>query len=219
MHPKIKTSTLAYNSIKEMIFQYQLIPGQKITYDFLARKLKVSNTPIINALHRLEQEDIVVSIPNRGFVIRDVNIEEVEEYFRIRAALEMLAIEDAIKNHKPKQLRELNSARRIHQEFKVFSRNRLVKDAAFHLKIAEIGGNRLLARLLKHLFEFIYLRLRTESLPFHRIAETIEEHQEIYTAIENKNLIRARAYIKRHIAQDRKATIEGIHEANTAYIP
>jgi DNA-binding GntR family transcriptional regulator len=219
MNPKIKTSTLAYNSIKEMIFQYHLIPGQKITYDFLAKKLKVSNTPIINALHSLEQEGIVISIPYRGFIIRDVNIEEVEEYFRIRAVLEMLAIEDAIENQTPKQLRELNSARRIHQEFKVFSRNRLVKDAVFHIKIADIGGNKLLARLLKHLFEFIYLRLRTEALPFHRITETINEHQEIYTAIERKNLIRARDCIKRHIARDRKATIEGIHEANTGYTP
>jgi DNA-binding GntR family transcriptional regulator len=194
-----------------------LVPGQKITFDFLAKKLKLSNTPIINALYRLEQEGIVLSIPNRGFSIREARIEEVEDYFRVRAALEMLAIEEAIRNLTPEKLKRINSAKRVHQKYKVFSRNRVVKDADFHLSIAEIAGNTFLVSLLRHVFEFIYLRLRAEALPFHRIAESINEHEEIIAAIESKNFLRARACIKKHIARDRKATIAGFHETNTSY--
>ncbi len=202
-----------------MIFQYKLIPGQKITYDFLAKRLKLSNTPIINALHRLEQEEFVVSVPNRGFLIREVSVEEVEDAFRVRAVLEMLAVEDAIRNKSREKLRELDAARRNHQEFKFFSRSRLVKDAAFHLKIAEIGGNELLARLLKHLLEYIYLRVRAEGLPFYRIRETIDEHKKIYAAIEKRNSVQAKAFIRKHIMQEKKVTLTGFKELNTGYAP
>lgn len=215
----IKTSTLAYKAIKEMIFQYKLVPGQKITYDFLAKRLNLSNTPIINALHRLEQEEFVVSVPNRGFLIREVSMEEVEDAFRVRAVLEMLAVEDAIGNKSREKLRELDAARRNHQEFKFFSRSRLVKDAAFHLKIAEIGGNEILSRLLKHLLEYIYLRVRAEGLPFYRIGETIEEHKKIYAAIEKGNSVQAKAFIKRHIMQERKIAIASVKELNAEYAP
>lgn len=211
------TSALAYDGLKEMISQYQLIPGQKITYESLSRKLNISNTPIINALHRLAQEEFVISIPNRGFFIKEVSIEEVKEAFRVREVLEMLAIEDAIKNQTPEGLLELENARVTHQEIDHFNRKRLARDAAFHLKIAQMGGNKFLARLLKHLFEHIYLRHRTDGLPHHRIAESVKEHRNIFIAIKGKNIAKAKRYLKRHIKESGKATINGIQEAAISY--
>lgn len=211
------TTALAYDGIKEMISQYQLIPGQKITYDSLARKLKISSTPIINAFHRLAQEEFVTSIPNRGFFIKEISIEEVKEAFRVREVLEMLAIEDAIKNQTPAGLLDLEKARFAHQDIEHFTRKRLAMDAAFHLKIAQMGGNKYLARLLKHLFEHIYLRHRTEGLPHHRIAESVKEHRNIFMAIKGKNIAKAKRFIKRHIRESRKATTDGIQEAAISY--
>jgi DNA-binding GntR family transcriptional regulator len=71
----------AFKSIKEMIFNYQLIPGQNFDYIQLAERLNMSKTPIINGLHRLEQEEFVVSVPNRGFFVKEMDIKEVNELF------------------------------------------------------------------------------------------------------------------------------------------
>jgi DNA-binding GntR family transcriptional regulator len=96
-----------YKAIKEMISKYELVPGQKITYDQLAEKFKLSKTPIINALHRLEQEEFVISLPNRGFFIKEIHPEEFENLYRIREALEMLSIDECIKHGSPKMLKRI----------------------------------------------------------------------------------------------------------------
>ncbi|MBI5966271.1 MAG: GntR family transcriptional regulator, partial [Deltaproteobacteria bacterium] len=85
--PPKNASERAYKAIKAMISQYQLMPSQKITYIQLSEKLKMSKTPIINALHRLEQEEFVLSLPNRGFFVKEIDIEEVAELFKVREAL------------------------------------------------------------------------------------------------------------------------------------
>ena len=216
-HQNTNTSALAYDGIKEMISQYQLIPGQKVTYESLSKKLNLSNTPIINALHRLEQEEFVTSVPNRGFSIREISIEEVKEAFRVREVLEMLAIEEAIKNQTPDDLRELEKARLAHRQIDNLTRKRLAMDAAFHLRIAQIGGNHFLARLLKHLFEHIYLRHRTEGIGHHRIAESAKEHRNIFMALKEKNTAKAKRHLKSHIRESRKATLHGIQEAGISY--
>jgi len=215
---KKNTSFFAYKAIKEMLSQYQLIPGQKITYAYLSKKLNISNTPIINALHRLEQEEFVVSSPNRGFSIKEVTIEEVKEAFRVREVLELLAIEEAMNNLTSKKLLELEAAMIAHKEIEQFTRNRLAKDAAFHLKIAEIGNNKILSRLLRHLFEQIYLRHRTEGLPHHRISESVSEHQKIFMAIKQKDIRKAKDYLKQHIRESGKATVKGVQETATRYV-
>ncbi len=60
----------AYKAIKDLIFNGQLFPGQRIIYRDLEEKLKMSKTPIINALMMLERDDLVVSKKNRGFCIQ-----------------------------------------------------------------------------------------------------------------------------------------------------
>jgi DNA-binding GntR family transcriptional regulator len=106
-YKKKNASNLAYEALKNMIYQYQLIPGQKLTYEQLAQKIKLSKTPIINALNRLEQEEFVISIPNKGFFMKELNIDEVTELFKIREALEILAVEESIKNQNPKMSKKI----------------------------------------------------------------------------------------------------------------
>ncbi len=83
-------SDCAYKTIKEMMVQSILVPGQKIVLDQLAEKIKLSKTPIINALNRLEREDFVISIRNKGFFIKEISLKEFNELYRVRGALEVL---------------------------------------------------------------------------------------------------------------------------------
>jgi len=217
--PPEKASERAHKAIKAMIAQYQLMPGQKITYIQLSEKLKMSKTPIINALHRLEQEEFVISRPNRGFFVKEIDTEEVTELFKVRETLEMLAIEESMKNQNSKMLREIEKAMIAHREYNydIVTRKRLALDAAFHLKIAEMGRNRNLVRFLRQVFEHIYLRHRSEGIPPERLVTSAEEHQKIFDAIKEKNMAKARGLMRQHIRAGKITTIKGIQKAARSF--
>jgi DNA-binding GntR family transcriptional regulator len=210
----------AYKGLKEMIFKYELVPGQKITYDQLAAKLKLSKTPIINALYRLEQEGFVTSSPNRGFFIKEIELDELENLFKIREVLEMLAIEEFMKNANAEGLKEVELAFIAHRDYRFeeyVTRKRHVLDSIFHSKIAEHGGNMHLAKLLKQIWEQIYLRHRIEGFFLKRFEETPIEHQAIFDALREGNLENAQKAIRNHIQKGREAAILAIQRHEESY--
>jgi len=217
---QIKTSPLenatncAYQAIKKMIMQYQLVPGQKITYDQLSEKIKLSTTPIINALNRLKQEDFVSFIPNRGFFIKSIDVEEIAELFEVRQALESKTVVDSIKNLKPEMMKSIEEAMVAHREYyyDIVTRKRQALDASFHLKIAEMSGNKSMTIILKHVFELIYLRHRSEGISPERQIESAEEHQAIFDAIREKDVSTAQEMMVRHVQAGKYSTIKAIRK-------
>lgn len=216
MNPKNveSASERAFKSIKQMILNYQLIPGQNIDYIQLAEKLKMSKTPIINGLHRLEKEEFVVSIPNRGFFVKEVDIKEIIELYEIREALEMLVLEKAVKNQKPKILDQLEQAMIAHREYPydVITRKRQLLDMEFHLKIAEIAGNTHLFKMLNNVFERVYLRYRSELIAPERAIASKKEHRLIFDAINEGKTVLAQRIMKKHIQGAKVANIQGIEQ-------
>jgi len=212
-------SDYAYKAIKEMMAQYILVPGQKIAYDQLAEKLNLSKTPIINALNRLERENFVTAIQNRGFFIKDISLKEYDELYRIREALELLAIEESINYGSQENLRKAEEAMIAHKNFndESLSRKRYSLDAIFHLKIAEMSGNSNLIRLLKHVLEQIYLRQKIERVSPNRLQKTPKEHQEIFEAIKEKNVEKAKKKMSIHIENAKKAALEAIQKNADSY--
>ncbi|MEM6415642.1 MAG: GntR family transcriptional regulator [Pseudomonadota bacterium] len=74
--------------VREQIILGEIAPGIAIKQDVLAAKLNVSKIPIREALSRLEQDGIVHSIPNRGFVATSMTTAEAEEVFALRLQIE-----------------------------------------------------------------------------------------------------------------------------------
>lgn len=207
----------AYQSIKEMILGNQLIPGQKITYDQLTKRLAMSKTPILSALSRLEQEDLVYSIPNKGYFIKELDRDELAGLFEVREVLELVALGHCIENIDEEQWKIIEKARIDHknraiEEYSLHkpSRNRLLLDAKFHLKIAECAKNRFLIKILKLLLEHIYLSHQGQGIPAKKFLESAKEHQTISEAIKQKNLPKAKSLLKKHIRGGKKANIEGL---------
>jgi len=66
----------AYWQIKNMIFQQKIAPGQKLIYRDLSKRLDMSKTPIMHALGRLEQEGFVELMPNLGYSVKEMDIQE-----------------------------------------------------------------------------------------------------------------------------------------------
>ncbi len=209
---KTTASEQAYQRIKQMIFDYRLIPGQKIPISHLAEKLGVSQTPIIGALKMLEKEDFVVSLPNKGFFLKELDMDALEELFEIRETLELLAVQRSISHFDGQKMKEIEKAMVDHREYHydIVVTKRLALDAIFHLKIAEMGHNRNLLRLIKYIFERIYLMHCNEGISPKRLIEAAEEHEKIFNAINKRDAVRAQDLMQLHIGAGKNSTISRI---------
>ncbi|MBW1802539.1 MAG: GntR family transcriptional regulator [Deltaproteobacteria bacterium] len=97
----------AYNEIKKSIIYFQIKPGQKIFEKDIAAKLKMSRTPVREALLILENEKLIEGSKKQGFSVRRLKPNDVREYFKIRRLLEDFSIPLVIENIKASEINAL----------------------------------------------------------------------------------------------------------------
>lgn len=195
-------SARVYNQIKDLILCNEILPGQKLHHQGLSERLGVSRTPVREALTRLVQEGYASFLPNRGFTCKEIRLQEAEELYDLREALEAFAVEKAIANLTEDALDELSKKLNQYGEDteKRFTRDRLLYDQDLHLEIARISGNKTLVTTLGQLFERIILKRRTDGL-YDRLRGTLahQEHLNLYQAMEERDVSQAVAIIRAHI--------------------
>ena len=84
----LSLAEIAYQKIKEAILKHEIVPGQRLSHEELVLRLKISQTPIREALSGLAQEGYVTRLTNRGYRVSEMTAEEVEELFGLRDALD-----------------------------------------------------------------------------------------------------------------------------------
>ena len=80
-----------YESLKKSILHGKLKAGQRLIEEQLAHQVGISRTPVREAFHKLERDELVTRLPKGGFAVREFTKEDVEEIFGIRSALESYA--------------------------------------------------------------------------------------------------------------------------------
>ena len=85
-----------FDILRDRILNEEYEHGQKLNELALANELKISRTPIREALKQLELEGLVESIPNKGVYVKGFSPRDIDDMFEIRCALEGLAIQLAI---------------------------------------------------------------------------------------------------------------------------
>ena len=161
----------AYRSIKRLMLQQKLHPGQKLLYRELIQLLGMSKTPIVNALNRLEQEGFVTAEPNVGYAVKPIDEKEIYDSFEVREALEVKAVRQAIKKGTQKQMAVLEKKLRLFEQYipARYDKKKLMLDCDLHLQIAEMAGNQVLKYLLRRNFEHIILRTRLDQYEIERM--------------------------------------------------
>ncbi len=101
------------NFVREAIIVGKLKPGEKISEAKLADELHISRTPIREAIRMLESEGFVSIIPRRGTIVSEFSLEDLYEYFQIKACLEGFAAAGVVGKLSE---RELNKLKRLNEE-------------------------------------------------------------------------------------------------------
>lgn len=201
---------VAFRKIKEMMYHHEIVPGQKLLYQELARKLGMSITPIIQALNRLQLLNIVYSERNKGFYVGEADPVEARELFIAREAFELFLVPEIIKNLTDEKLERLEKALKEHVEaasLPQYRRILMIRDTNFHLQMIEIAGNRVIYNLCKMIFEQIYLKYRPEYMRDERLKEAADEHQAILQALKERDTRKARQLIRQHIKDGKEHVV------------
>jgi DNA-binding GntR family transcriptional regulator len=208
-------SARVYNQIKNLILSNEVMPGQKLHHQHLSERLGVSRTPVREALTRLVQEGYASFLPNRGFTCKEIRMQEAEELYDLREAMEAFAVEKATARLTDAALDEL---RRKIDRYGVdvqrrFSRERLVYDQDVHLEIARLAGNETLKNSLIHVFERIVLKRRTDGLydPARGVAAH-QEHVKLLEAMERRDVEEAVRVIRAHIQEGKSNTLSDLRQ-------
>ena len=208
-------STRVYSQIKNLILSNEVMPGQKLHHQHLSERLGVSRTPVREALTRLVQEGYVSFLPNRGFTCKEIRMQEAEELYDLREAMEAFAVERATAQLTQAALDQLRRkmdryGENVHQRF---SRERLVYDQDVHLEIAQLAGNETLKNSLRHVFERIVLKRRTDGLydPARGVAAH-QEHLKLLEAMERRDVEEAVRIIRAHIQEGKSNTLSDLRQ-------
>jgi DNA-binding GntR family transcriptional regulator len=197
----------AYLKLRDMLFQQEIVPGQKLIYRELTELLKVSSTPIQLALGRLEQEGFVERIPHVGFYVKRLNMKERDDLYDLRRIIEISAVELAIKNKNPQDVKLLETISDRHVNYlpPVYDRKKYLLDIEFHKHICVMSQNEQYLNQLMRIFDHLYLRSRLNLVSPSRFLVTASQHQEIIKWIKEGNAPRARRSMDKHIRGAQKS--------------
>jgi len=208
-------STRVYNQIKHLILSNEIMPGQKLYHQQLSERLGVSRTPVREALTRLVQEGYVSFLPKRGFTCKEIRLQEAEELYELREALEAFAVEKAIENLTDADVDQLRSKMNAYGRDVTnrFTRERLVFDQDVHLAIARLSGNETLQNMLSHIFERIVLKRRTDCIYDSTRGTTAhQEHLRLLAAMEKRDTAEAVVVVRGHIQAGKKNVIADLRQ-------
>jgi len=190
-----------YTTLRNMITERKLLPGQKIPQEKLAHDLGISRTPLISALKFLEKEKIVESKPRRGFFVRLFELQELINIFELREVLEGLAARRAAMQITSQQINTLKTFfTSFHEDqdirdYKAYAQ----EDRKFHIFIAEIGSKEFLKSILEtyNIIIYSYQLVNSEGL-VRPPNETVHEHFAIIDAIRNGDAENAEKHMRMH---------------------
>ncbi|MGA0986322.1 MAG: GntR family transcriptional regulator, partial [Candidatus Nanopelagicales bacterium] len=192
--------------IRKKIMTREIRPGDRMNIDSLSRDLNVSQTPIREALARLEATGLVIKEPLKGFRASQLlNQKAAQDLFTFRSVLEpyaaKIAAEYSTKEQIEQMYREIDFAKEIQNLSGIEAFEKLAEhDETIHTQIFEAAGNVLLAKAYKasHCFLHLYRLHFIRDVPVD-FEETMTEHTAIISALEMGDSHEAFSAMTQHI--------------------
>ena len=201
----------AYEIICSSILSGTLPPGTKLSRRKMAELTGVSIIPVIEALHRLEDEGLVESKPQWGSRVITLTPETIQDRFALREAIECQVVRILCKRATEKEIGELYA---MAQELDDYENEQKIDDEfwdvhyRFHLRMAQMTGHKSLEQAL-HRINLFHLLQRAEMTAHQRELSIPEDnHRRIVRTIEAGDCDRAEAEMREHIFHSGVATRE-----------
>jgi DNA-binding GntR family transcriptional regulator len=215
------TTSSIVEALTRAIVEHRLHPGTKLAEQKLADHFGVSRTLVRQALFQLSQNQLIRMEPARGAFVAAPTVEEARQVFAVRRMLEAEMTRAFVNQVTPAQIRALKE-HMAHEKAAMNGpdaarRIKLLGD--FHVRMAELMGNEVLAQILRDLISrssLITLMYQRDGAAQH----SQHEHMEIVKALAARDATRAvelmtdhLLHVEQSLAFDRKVPINDISMA------
>jgi len=209
-----------YEAIKARLLTREFGGGQKISLQTLADQLGVSRSPVHHALTRLTTEGLVISEP-RGYVVRPLSADLMDELYEARLALELHAadltvgkvsegdltrfrglLDDTIKPVRGKRM--TNPSRYIHA------------NRAFHEFQVDLARNSTMSQMYRRLCVFQLQERALLVLGVSAAGGSSEEHRSIVSAYERGDIAAVRSALRTNLETGKQISRAAIEQAGGA---
>ncbi len=215
-------TSLVLRELERRLLGGELPPGAKLNEADLAAELRVSRGPVREAFRALEQTGLVRTEKNRGVFVRQVSLEEANEIYEVRAALEGLIGRLAAKRIVPAQVDRIRAVvKKMHAVGKT-------RDAAayyplnvqFHDLLVEAAGNRTLAANYKRVVNELDLyRRETIARSAENIPVSTRDHEAIVNAVARGDEKLAERLLFEHVIISRERLHKALARPNPSAVP
>lgn len=217
----LPATTLAervYAQIKQLIFDFVLLPGDRFSESDLANQVQVSRTPLRQALQRLQREGFLLVFPKSGWQVAPLDFDAFDQLYDLRILLETHAVARLCEAEVRPVLDELAAVWLIPpgeraQAFLTVDR----LDEAFHAALVRATGNDEMTRVHADITERIRIIRRLDFTKPQRVEATYNEHATILRAITRRRADEAQRLLRAHIEHSklevRRITIETLYHA------
>lgn len=186
-------SKQAYEIIRDRILNGDMPGGTKIVEEKLATDLGFSRTPIREALRQLNYEGLIVNKK----VVKPTE-KDLRNLFQVRSLLEGFSAKAAATYLPKEELSELANCIAIGREGTV--EEIMTANERFHEIIVQASGNALMIDTINRMKSIIHLFRKTVVL--YNRPRLIDEHEEIYEAIKQRDGETAKTLMEDHLKED-----------------
>ncbi|KQS78939.1 GntR family transcriptional regulator [Rhizobium sp. Leaf384] len=200
-----------YDAIFAQLMALNIPPGGRISVDSMVRELNVSQTPIREALGRLEGEGLVVKTHLIGYsAAPQITRRRFDELYELRLLLEPISAAKAAAGMDEAKLAFLQEAggvmgRRDGSDERIRYSTFARQDAVFHDRILDVAGNELIRETLNHQHTHFHIF----RLMFHsRVTEeALDEHEALLAAFSAGDAQAAEKAMRTHLEHSRDRLI------------
>lgn len=196
--------------IEELVLNGAIAAGERVNELSLANRFNISRGPVREALRSLEHAGLLVSIPNRGMFVKNVDLTDALNLYDVRAGLARVAGRLAGQRASAQQLESLRAL------FDDMQRACEARDTAvfyainlvFHSRIIEYAANPSLTSISDAVRNELQLHLRDAVIGPAQLKTSQAEHRAILDAIADGDAERAGACFEAHILAGKQRMLE-----------
>lgn len=199
---KISNAQRLKDSLENDIINGRFAPGERLDPEALEKAFNVSRTPIREAIQQLTASGLVVVVPKKGTFVAKIGVDQLVEMFEVMAELEGMCGRLAARRISTDELVTLKQAltrceasvRENEGPDEYYYENEV-----FHQCIYSASHNAFLANEVQQLKQRLKPYRRLQLRVRHRMARSLQEHREIYDAIESGNAEAAEEAMRQHV--------------------
>lgn len=190
--------------LRERILGWYYPPGHHLGEQALCSEFSASRIPVREALQALVEQGLVDKRPNQGCFVKQPDVEQTQQLYDMRLALELFIGESLVQRSIPADLIASERAyweplTRVKADAAVDGDALVRADERFHLSLAEECGNGPILEALENINARLrFVRLVVITTP-HRVSETAGEHLAILDALERQDLEGVRRGLRQNL--------------------